>query len=98
MIGFDTAHRAVHYPADRRVRLWVRPSVLAVLVAMLAVPLVAAWVQAAINGLSTIPPVPVVNDPSLSWRLRERCAADLVQITGDRRATGGGSANRQSLA
>ncbi len=28
MIAFDAAHRAVHFPADRRFRIWIRPSLL----------------------------------------------------------------------
>jgi len=28
MISFDAAHRAVHYPDDRRFRVWIRPSIL----------------------------------------------------------------------
>ena len=26
MIPFDAAHKAVHYPPDRRFRIWIRPS------------------------------------------------------------------------
>ena len=42
MIPFDAAHAAVHYPKDRRFRIWVRPSILigigaVVLAAVLAV-------------------------------------------------------------
>ena len=32
MIPFDNAHRAVHYPPDRRFRIWIRPSVLTILI------------------------------------------------------------------
>jgi len=28
MISFDAEHRAVHYPADRRFRIWILPSIL----------------------------------------------------------------------
>ena len=28
MISFDAAHAAVHYPPDRRFRIWIRPSIL----------------------------------------------------------------------
>ncbi len=28
MISFDAAHAAVHYPQDRRLRIWIRPSIL----------------------------------------------------------------------
>jgi len=27
MINFDAAHKAVHYPPDRRFRVWLKPSV-----------------------------------------------------------------------
>ena len=38
MIAFDPAHRAVHYPPDRRFRIWIRPSILiGVAVAILSV-------------------------------------------------------------
>ena len=29
MIPFDAAHKAVHYPPDRRFRVWIRPSFVA---------------------------------------------------------------------
>ena len=28
MISFDAAHGAVHYPKDRRFRIWIRPYIL----------------------------------------------------------------------
>src|SRR5579863_1404976 len=28
MISFDAAHRAVHFPPDRRFRIWIRPPIL----------------------------------------------------------------------
>jgi hypothetical protein len=28
MVRFDDAHKAVHYPPDRRFRIWIRPSIL----------------------------------------------------------------------
>jgi|GEM_PF-4372598 len=30
MIAFDAAHKAVHYPPDRRVRIWLKPSFIVV--------------------------------------------------------------------
>jgi sulfoxide reductase catalytic subunit YedY len=54
MIPFDQAHRAVHYPPDRRFRIWIRPSVLAVLILLVLVPLVLAWIEAAIFGMPYI--------------------------------------------
>jgi sulfoxide reductase catalytic subunit YedY len=58
MISFDAAHKAVHYPPDRRFRIWIRPSFVAGVVALILLPLLFAWGQAAIFGLPYIPPVP----------------------------------------
>lgn len=66
MISFDAAHKAVHYPPDRRFRIWIRSSFLAGAVIILLLPLVAAWVQAAIFGLPHIPAVPQFNQASAS--------------------------------
>ena len=57
MIPADAAHRAVHYPADRRFRVRLTRSVVAGVVIVAAVPLLAAWVQAAVFGLPHIAPV-----------------------------------------
>jgi methionine sulfoxide reductase catalytic subunit len=54
MIAFDAAHRAVHYPPDRRFRLRLRPSVAAVILVLIALPLLLAWGQAAMFGLPYI--------------------------------------------
>jgi methionine sulfoxide reductase catalytic subunit len=57
MISFDAAHRAVHYPEDRRFRIWVRPSILiGIAIAFLAV-FAAALMEFAIVGLPAIPEV-----------------------------------------
>jgi sulfoxide reductase catalytic subunit YedY len=56
MIPFDDAHRAVHYPPDRRFRIWMRPSVWAILVALVLVPLIVAWIQSAMFGMPYIAP------------------------------------------
>jgi DMSO/TMAO reductase YedYZ molybdopterin-dependent catalytic subunit/thiosulfate reductase cytochrome b subunit len=58
MISFDAAHKAVHYPSDRRFRIWIRPSFVAGVFASILLPLLFAWGQAAIFGLPYIPPVP----------------------------------------
>jgi DMSO/TMAO reductase YedYZ molybdopterin-dependent catalytic subunit/thiosulfate reductase cytochrome b subunit len=60
MIAFDAAHRAVHYPADRRFRIWIRPSILAGLAVILAAVIAAAWLQVALFGLPAIPQVPSI--------------------------------------
>jgi len=60
MIAFDAAHAAVHYPPDRRFRIWIRPSVLVIAAAAVAVPLAVAWIQTAVWGMPAIPPVPQI--------------------------------------
>ena len=42
MISFDAAHAAVHYPPDRRFRIWIRPSILIAAAVLVAVPVLAA--------------------------------------------------------
>jgi methionine sulfoxide reductase catalytic subunit len=54
MIPFDKAHTAVHYPDDRRFRIWLRPSALILLLVIVVTPLVLAWVQGAFFGLPHI--------------------------------------------
>src|SRR5665213_1500616 len=46
----------VHYPSDRRFRVWVRAGVLFPLLALVLLPIVAAWAQYLINGLPPIAP------------------------------------------
>lgn len=60
MVKFDAAEKAVHYPADRRFRIWIRPSFAAAVVALILLPFVIAWVQAAIFGLPYLPPVSIL--------------------------------------
>jgi methionine sulfoxide reductase catalytic subunit len=47
-------HDEMAFPADRRLRLWVRPSALALFAALAMAPVVAAWVQYAVAGLPTV--------------------------------------------
>jgi methionine sulfoxide reductase catalytic subunit len=65
MVPFDAAHAAVHYPRDRRIRIWIRPSVLAVVVALVVVPVAAAWIETSLRGLPAIAPVASVNPNNL---------------------------------
>ncbi|MFZ2002312.1 MAG: molybdopterin-dependent oxidoreductase [Candidatus Sulfotelmatobacter sp.] len=60
MISFDAAHKAVHYPQDRRFRIWVRPSILIGIAAAIALLLFAAWIEFGLVGLPYVPPVPQV--------------------------------------
>jgi methionine sulfoxide reductase catalytic subunit len=64
MISFDAAHQAVHYPPDRRFRIWIKPSFIVRVVNLLVLPFVIAWGQAAIFGLPYIPPVPQFDEAS----------------------------------
>jgi DMSO/TMAO reductase YedYZ molybdopterin-dependent catalytic subunit/thiosulfate reductase cytochrome b subunit len=64
MIPFDAAHKAVHYPLDRRFRVWIRPSFVAGAVVLILLPLLFAWGQVAIFGFPYIPPVPQFNEAS----------------------------------
>jgi sulfoxide reductase catalytic subunit YedY len=60
MISFDAAHAAVHYPPDRRFRIWVRPSFLIAAVVLVLLPVLAAWIEFLAFGLPHIPPVPQI--------------------------------------
>jgi sulfoxide reductase catalytic subunit YedY len=60
MPEFDAAHAAVHYPADRRFHLWVRPSILIGIAVALAAAVLAAWIELALAGLPPVQPVPQV--------------------------------------
>ena len=57
MIKFDAAHKAVHYPPDRRFRVWLKPSVVGTLLVLVGLPVLIAWGQAAVFGLPYIQPV-----------------------------------------
>ena len=58
MVSFDSAHAAVHLPADRRFRVWVRPSILIGAAAALVLAIAAGWIQFAVAGLPQLPAVP----------------------------------------
>ncbi len=64
MIAFDAAHAAVHYPADRRIRIWIRPSILIGAVAVLLVVIVAAWIQVGLAGEPIITALSIGNPNS----------------------------------
>ena len=51
MIKFDAAEKTVHCPADRRFRIWFKPSFLAAALTLVLLPFIIAWGQAAIYGL-----------------------------------------------
>jgi len=60
MISFDPPHQAVHYPQDRRFRIWVCPSILIGIAAVIALLIIAAWIEVSAVGLPYVPPVPQV--------------------------------------
>jgi DMSO/TMAO reductase YedYZ molybdopterin-dependent catalytic subunit/thiosulfate reductase cytochrome b subunit len=61
MIAFDATHAVVHYPRDRRFRIWIRPSVLLITLGLLVLPVAAAWIETSIWGLPDIAPLAQVN-------------------------------------
>ena len=66
MIAFDTAHAAVHYPPDRRFRVWIRPSVVKLVLFLLVLPVAAAWIEYGLAGLPEIPSFPQVRPDSFA--------------------------------
>ena len=65
MISFDAAHAAVHYPPDRRFRIWIRPSFLIAAIVLVLLPVLAAWIEFLFFGLPHIPPVPQISPERL---------------------------------
>lgn len=64
MIAFDAAHRAVHYPEERRFRIWIKPAILWGIVIAVIIPFAIAWLQYTLFGLPHIAPVLQYNPPS----------------------------------
>ena len=60
MVRFDAAHTAVHYPPDRRFRIWVRPSILVGVAVFIVSIFAAAWIEFGVAGLPHVPAVPQV--------------------------------------
>ncbi|PYQ69742.1 MAG: hypothetical protein DMG04_27165 [Acidobacteria bacterium] len=61
MVDFDAAHAAVHYPPDRRFRVWIRPSLVALGALLVVIPVAIAWIEMSLWGLPTIAPIASVN-------------------------------------
>ena len=57
MISFDAAHAAVHYPKDRRFRIWVRPSILIGIAVAVVSVILASWIEFAVAGLPAAEPL-----------------------------------------
>ena len=63
MIAFDAAHRAVHYPPDRRFRMWIRPSILIGAACAIVTLIAAAWIEVAVTGMPAVPAISQI-DPN----------------------------------
>jgi len=60
MQAFDEVHRAVHYPPDRRFRVWINPRFIFAFAVVALTPVLIAWGQYLIYGLpaeSFLPPI-----------------------------------------
>ena len=60
MVTFDAAHKAVHYPPDRRFRVWIRPSILIGLGVAILAAVAAAWIEVGVFGMPYVAPVPQI--------------------------------------
>jgi methionine sulfoxide reductase catalytic subunit len=58
MIAFDAAHRAVHYPPDRRFRIWICPSILIGAGCAVVALIAAAWIEFALAGMPPVAAIP----------------------------------------
>lgn len=56
----------VHFPTDRRLRIWVRPPVPALTALAVAFPVAVAWAQYFLTGLPEVPHVPRLHPDSIS--------------------------------
>jgi sulfoxide reductase catalytic subunit YedY len=56
LIAFDAAHQAVHYPEDRRFRIWLSRRTLLVILVLVLGPVLVAWLQHASFGLPYLSP------------------------------------------
>ncbi|MGB9406726.1 MAG: hypothetical protein WCA89_04270, partial [Terracidiphilus sp.] len=61
MVSFDAEHGAVHYPQDRRFRIWIRPTILIWTGVVILTAIAASWIEVAVAGLPPIPPLPQIH-------------------------------------
>ncbi len=54
MQKFDEAHRAVHYPPDRSLYLWLSKPAIAVVCVVVLIPVVLAWLEYLFSGLPAV--------------------------------------------
>ena len=60
MVQFDKEHRAVHYPPDRRFRIWIRPSILIGIGTAILSAVAAAWIEVAVSGKPRVAAIPQI--------------------------------------
>ncbi len=66
MRAFSEAHRAVHYPPDRRFQIWIRSKEALVIAVVLVLPIAIAWIQFLFFGLPSVsvsPPRALPGEP-----------------------------------
>jgi DMSO/TMAO reductase YedYZ molybdopterin-dependent catalytic subunit/thiosulfate reductase cytochrome b subunit len=56
--GENPKNNPVLFPHDRRLHLWIRPSVVVILLIVALIPVIVAWLQYLILGLPDVPPSP----------------------------------------
>jgi hypothetical protein len=61
MQAFDEVHQAIHYPPDRRFRVWINPWFVFALAVVALAPVAIAWGQYLITGLPTQTFLPSIN-------------------------------------
>ena len=67
MQAFDEVHQAIHYPPDRRFRVWINPWFVFAFAVVALAPVAIAWGQYLIAGLPTetfLSPINLENPPS----------------------------------
>ncbi|GMV94872.1 MAG: hypothetical protein AMXMBFR82_46500 [Candidatus Hydrogenedentota bacterium] len=64
MPKFNHAHRAIHFPEDRAFHIWISRSTIVSLCAIIAIPILLAWLQYLLFGLAPVP-LDYSIDPSL---------------------------------
>ncbi len=64
MQAFDEVHRAVHYPPDRRFRVWINPWFVLAFAVVALTPVAVAWGQYLIAGLPQIAALSVADNPA----------------------------------
>jgi DMSO/TMAO reductase YedYZ molybdopterin-dependent catalytic subunit/thiosulfate reductase cytochrome b subunit len=52
---FNTVEKSVHFPADRRFHIYIRPYMIIIILGMIALPVAGAWIQYLASGLPADP-------------------------------------------